>query len=254
MTYISNDVFYVYCTLGESTTERKMNVEKLCVGCEECNQKSPLFEVLNEEELMLINKDRYSVRFHEGEVILKQGTQANYFISIIEGFARMYIEGHNDRNLILDYVKPWRLVGGPGAQLNDKHKYSIVAVQETLVCFIDVKNFKKVLASNHRFSDIFLGMCSVNYSRALDRMVGLSQKQMHGRISDALIYLSEDIYNSKTIGGEISRQDIADYTSMSKDSAIRILKEFERDSIIILEGRTIEILDSERLHAISQKG
>ncbi len=231
-----------------------MNVEKLCVGCENCKHQAPLFEALNETEMELINKDRYSVRFHEGEVILKQGTQASFFISVVEGFARMYIEGHNDRNLILDFIKPWRLVGGPGAQLNDKHKYSVVAVQETLVCFIDVTNFKKVLASNHSFADLFLSMCSGNYSRALDRMVGLSQKQMHGRISDALIYLSEEIYEDKTIGGEISRQDIADYTSMSKDSAIRILKEFERDGIIILNGRAIEILDKNRLHAISRKG
>ena len=231
-----------------------MNVEKLCVGCDDCNQKSTLFGALNEEELNLINKDRYSVRFHEGEVILKQGTQANYFISVIEGFAKMYIEGHHDRNLILDFLKPWRLVGGPGAQLNEKHKYSVVAVQETLVCFIDVLNFKKVLASNARFSELFCAMCSENYSKALDRMVGLSHKQMHGRISDALIYLSEEIYEGGIIRAEISRQDIADYTSMSKDSAIRILKEFERDQIILLDGRNIEVLDRDRLHAISRKG
>ena len=103
-----------------------MNVEKLCEGCEKCNQKSPLFEILNEEELKIVNKDRYSVRFHEGEVILKQGTQANFFISVIEGFAKMYIEGHNDRKLILDFIKPWKLVGGPGAQFNGKHRYSVV--------------------------------------------------------------------------------------------------------------------------------
>ena len=231
-----------------------MNVDKLCIGCEKCNLKAPLFQTLNEEELKIINKDRYSVRFHEGEVILKQGTQANFSISVIEGFAKMYIEGHNDRNLILDFIKPWRLVGGPGAQLNEKHKYSVVAIQETLVCFIDNENFKKALSLNARFSEKVLAMCSNNYSRALERMVGLSQKQMHGRISDALIYLSEEIYEGNKIGGEISRQDIADYTSMSKDSAIRILKEFERDGIIVLDGRTIEILDNKRLHDISQKG
>lgn len=231
-----------------------MNVEKLCVGCDTCNKKAPLFQALSDEELKLVNKDRYSVRFHEGEVILKQGTQASYYISVIEGFAKMYIEGHSDRKLILDFIKPWKLVGGPGAQLNDKHRYSVVAVQETLVCFIDVNNFKKVLDTNSRFSEQFLVMCSGNYNRALDRMVGLSQKQMHGRISDALIYLSEEIYLGATISAEISRQDIADYTSMSKDSAIRILKEFERDSIIKLDGRIIEIMDSKRLHDISQKG
>lgn len=231
-----------------------MNVEKLCVGCDNCNEKAALFHCLNDEELKIVNKDRYSVRFHEGEVILKQGTQANYYISVIEGFAKMYIEGFNDRKLILDFIKPWKLVGGLGAQMNDKHRFSVVAVQETLVCFIDVQNFKKVLFSNPAFSEQLLELCSGNYNRALERMVGLSQKQMHGRISDALIYLSEEIYSGPTVGAEITRQDIADYTSMSKDSAIRILKEFERDGIINLDGRIIEVVDSLRLHAISQKG
>ena len=77
---------------------------------------------------------------------------------------------------------------------------------------------------------------------------------MHGRIADALIYLTDEIYESVRIGPDISRQDIADYTSMSKDSAIRILKEFERDNIIRLEGKTIEVVDGDRLHSISVNG
>ena len=231
-----------------------MNVAKLCNGCDDCNQKAPMFQVLSEEELRILNKDRYSVRFHEGEVILKQGTRADYLISVVEGFAKTCIEGHNERNLILDYIKPWRMVGGPAAHVGDKHRYSVIAVQETLVCFIDVKNFTRVLALNGEFSEKVLIHCSGNYLAALERMVGLSQKQMHGRIADALIYLSKEIYKSTVVGGEISRQDMADYTSMSKDSAIRILKEFERDEIIILDGKRIEILSDERLQEISQRG
>jgi len=213
-----------------------------------------MFEVLNEEELRLINKDRYSVRFHECEVIIKQGTQATHLVSIVEGFAKMYIEGHNDRNLILNFVKPWTLVGGPGAHVNGKHRYSVLAIQETLVCFIDSNNFKKVLSMNGKFAEQVLIHCASNYHGALDRMVGLSQKQMHGRVADALLYLTEEVYQSDVIGSEISRQDLADYTSLSKDSGIRILKEFERDSIVTLEDRKIQVLDSERLHAISQNG
>ena len=231
-----------------------MNVGKLCKGCDDCNQKSSMFQVLTDEELVILNKDRYSVRFHEGEVILKQGTKADYLISVVEGFAKTCIEGHNERNLILDYITPWRLVGGPAAHIGDKHRYSVIAVQETLVCFIDVKNFTRVLSLNGAFSEQVLIHCSGNYLSALERMVGLSQKQMHGRIADALIYLSKEIYNSPSVGSDISRQDMADYTSMSKDSAIRILKEFERDEIIILDGKRIEILSDERLHEISQRG
>jgi len=107
---------------------------------------------------------------------------------------------------------------------------------------------------NGEFAKAYLSLCSANYGRSLERMVSLSQKQMHGRIADALIYLSEEIYESNKVGADISRQDIADYTSMSKDSAIRILKEFERDKVIRLEGKTIEVIDNDRLQSVSVNG
>lgn len=231
-----------------------MKTDKLCISCENCNKRSPLFASLSNDELKLLNDERHSVLFHEGEVILKQGTRADYLVSVVEGFAKMYIEGIQNRNLILDFVKPWKLMGGPSGMVKEKHRYSVMAIQETLVCFIDMGNLKKVLASNSEFATQFLIYCSKNYQAALDRLVGISQKQMHGRVADAMIYLSEDIYNSKTIGEEISRQDIAEYTAMSKDSAIRVLKEFERDQIISLHGRQIEVLDSGKLHDIADKG
>lgn len=231
-----------------------MKRDKNCTGCDECNSRSPLFAPLTAEELKLLNTDRYSVRFHKGEMIIKQGTRTDYLVSIIEGFSKMYVEGINNRNLVLDFVKPPRLVGGPGAQLEGKHRYSVVAIRETLVCFLDLGNFKKVLASNSKFSEQFLIHCSGNYLAALDRMVAITQKQMHGRMADALIYLSKTIYDSQSIGEEISRMDIAEYTCMSKDSAIRVLKEFERDQIINLHGKQIEVLDANKLNEIADKG
>ena len=231
-----------------------MKTDKNCTGCDDCNRRAPLFDSLTVDELRVLNKDRYSVRFHKREVILKQGTRANYLISLIEGFAKMYIEGDHGRNLVLDFINPPRVLGGPGAQIEGKHKYSVVAIRETLVCFIDLEKFKQVFASSSIFAEHFLIHCSGNYLTALDRMVGISQKQMHGRMADALIYLSEDIYKSKTIGEEISRQDIAEYTCMSKDSAIRVLKEFERDQILSLHGKQVEVLDSDRLREIADKG
>ena len=231
-----------------------MRTDKKCIGCNECNSRAPLFNALTEEELKILNQDRYSVRFNKGEVILKQGTKANYLLSLIEGFAKIYIEGDHGRNLVLDFANPPRIMGGPGAQMEGRHKYSVVAIRETLVCFIDLESFRKVFASSTRFAEQFLIHCSGNYLAALDRMVGISQKQMHGRMADALIYLSEKVYLSKTIGDDISRQDIAEYTSMSKDSDIRVLKEFERDQIIDLQGRKISVLNPKKLYEIADTG
>ena len=254
MTDLYQSLFFSILCLSRKSLLGSMKTDKLCIGCEDCNNKSPLFASLTEDELKVLNKDRYSVRFHKGEVILKQGTRANYLLSLIEGFAKMYIEGDHGRNLVLDFITPPRLLGGPGAQIDGKHKYSVVAIRETLVCFIDLDSFRKVFASSSKFAEHFLIHCSGNYLAALDRMVGISQKQMHGRMADALIHLSEDIYRGKAIGEEISRQDIAEYTCMSKDSAIRVLKEFERDHIVSLNGRQVEVIDPSKLREIADKG
>ena len=57
---------------------------------------------------------------------------------------------------------------------------------------------------------------------------------------------------SRGLGDVYKRQ--AEYTCMSKDSAIRVLKEFERDQIVSLHGREIEVLDSRKLGEISARG
>jgi CRP/FNR family transcriptional regulator len=97
----------------------------------------------------------------------------------------------------------------------------------------------------------YCGTCS---TRTFERFVSLTQKQMHGRIADVLIYLAENIYNNQTFEIALSRQDISEFSGMSKDSAIRILKEFESEGIIEANGKTISINKMDLLKEISAKG
>jgi len=85
-------------------------------------------------------------------------------------------------------------------------------------------------------------------------MISLTQKQMHGRMADGLLYLSQDFFQSDNFKLHLSRQEIADLTAMSKDSAIRILKDFERDGLISLNGNELSILNMDQLRNISLKG
>jgi len=49
-------------------------------------------------------------------------------------------------------------------------------------------------------------------------------------------------------------QDLADMSGMSKESAIRILREFKDENIIQVNGNDFEIINSEHLVKISQTG
>ncbi len=225
-----------------------------CTNCNQCNHKAPIFKMLNEEELAILNQNRYEVGFKTGENILKQGTASSHLIMLTAGIAKMYIEGLDNKNLILELILPWKIYGGPGIYVDNRYHYSITAIEPCTVCFIDTQNIKALLRTNGDFTEAFVGNCSFSSVRTFERLVSLTQKQMHGRIADILIYLCKEIYQSDTFELSLSRQDIGDLSGMTKDSAIRILKEFENEGIIKVEGKKIGLLNKELLPEISIRG
>jgi CRP-like cAMP-binding protein len=225
-----------------------------CVNCNKCNQRIALFNGLTDEELFIINDKRYEVHFKIGENIIKQGTLSSNLIFLTNGMAKEYIEGYDKRNLILEIIKPWSIFGGTGIYVDMRYHYSVSALEETTACFIDTVNFKKLIRINPDFTERFMNYCGTCSTNTFERFLSITQKQMPGRIADALIYLAETIYNNTSFNLNLSRQDISEFSGMSKDSAIRILKEFESENIIQASGKKISILKMDLLKEISVKG
>lgn len=228
--------------------------ETKCKDCMDCGFKSPMFNHLTKTELKLINQHRFEVKFKKGETIRKQGTFLSHVISLNSGLAKLYIEGLDDKDLILRIIKPSQFIGGPGMYYDQRHHYSVAALVETSACFIDVKIFKEIIQTNAAFASEFMKEFSIKMLLTYDRLISLTQKQIPGRMADALIYLSKEIFNSNLIEGKLSNQDLADLTSMSKDSGVKILREFKNEGILTIEKNTIEVIDMEALHKISNIG
>jgi CRP-like cAMP-binding protein len=225
-----------------------------CTDCSECMNRAPYFRFLSEAELQEINRDRYSIRYKPGEMILKQGTSASHVLSLIDGTVKIYIEGIGDRNLLLSLQQPYALLGGPGLHTDRKVHYSISALSGVTICFIKLENFNRVMELNSRFSNQLIQHISRHAVMMFNKVVSLTQKQMHGRMADGLLYLANDFYSSHSFEIQLSRQEMGDLTAMSKDSAIRILKDFERDGIISLNGNNLSVKDMDQLYDISLKG
>lgn len=222
-------------------------------NCVDCNCTSTIFQTLSKPELELINQNRYEVSFKAGEIMFKQGTPSPHFLCLTSGLAKLYIEGYG-KNLILSLVKPVEYILGPGTYVDNRHHYSASAVEDSTACLVDVSTFKKMIRNNPDFADDFIQRISLMTIFNFDQFLSLTQKQMNGRIADALFYLSEKIYAGNPFEMTISRQDLADISGMSKESAIRILKEFKDEGILSVDGNTMHILNPQQLKQISQTG
>jgi CRP/FNR family transcriptional regulator, polysaccharide utilization system transcription regulator len=201
----------------------------------------------------MINSNRFEVSFKAGEIMFKQGTPSPHFLCLTTGLAKLYIEGYG-KNLILSLVKPVEYILGPGIYVDNRHHYSASAVEDSTACLVEVNTFKQIMRTNLEFANEFIRRISIMTIFNFDQMISLTQKQMNGRIADALLYLSEQIYCCNPFDLTISRQDLADISCMSKESAIRILKEFKDEGILTVNGSTVYILNPQQLKKISQTG
>ncbi len=222
--------------------------------CSCCNLKLNIFRFLTDDELSQINKNRFEVHFNKGETIFKQGGPFTHVACITQGMAKVYLEGNKGKNVILKIMRPTEMVGGPGFPVDYRHHFSMTAITEARACFIDIHDFELMMKSNQQFAMEFLKHLNKATINIYEKLQNLTQKHMHGRIAETLLYLSNAVYHKPDFETTLTRQDIADLSAMTKESAIRILKEFKDDGIIDFTSNEFHIIKPDQLEVISKTG
>ena len=231
-----------------------MSVVNLISSCETCTRRWKNFQHLTKEELNLVNDNRYEATFKPGEIILKQGSPSSNALFMASGMAKTYIEGINGKNFILNIALPGSLILGPGAYVNSRQTYTVAAITTVQACFINFDIFRQIVRTNGSFAEGLLEDISAKSLGSLTSMVNLSQKKMHGRLADALLYFSDVVFKSDEYEMIFSRQELGEMTNMAKECVVRILKELEDSGVIYSDSSKIKILDREKLLQISLKG
>jgi CRP-like cAMP-binding protein len=231
-----------------------MSVVNLISSCETCTRRWKNFQHLTKEELNLVNDNRYEATFKPGEILIKQGSPTSNALFMASGLAKTYIEGQNGKNFILSIALPGRLILGPGAYVDSRHTYTVAAITAVQACFINFEIFRHLVRVNGMFAESLLEDISAKSLGSLTRMVNLSQKKMHGRLADALLYFSDVVFKNDDYEMILSRQELGEMTNMAKECVVRILKELEDSGVIYSDSSKIKILDRDRLVQISVKG
>ena len=119
---------------------------------------------------------------------------------------------------------------------------------------IDVEVFQTILNENHAFShEIVLELCR-NELESFHRCANRTQKLLRGNMADALLEFSDKIFMSDTFTLPLSQVELANLVDTSRESVSRILTEFDKDGIIQLKGKEIQITNKKSLQLVSQNG
>lgn len=222
--------------------------------CNQCRKRIEVFRVLRDEDFSLIEETRYEVLYHAGETIFKQGTAFTHTICILDGLVKVYIESENRKNFILSLIGPGEMVGSPGLFLDNMHYFSVVAVEDTMVCCVERQVIEQVVRNNGLFAIELLKRANSRDISHFKKIGTLTQKQMPGRVAEVILYIYNKIYKTNPFILTITRQDIADMASITKEGTIRVLKDFKDAGLISLNGNELNILNEKALKSVSENG
>lgn len=212
------------------------------------------FDMLTEEELARVEGNQVTLNYKKGEVICKQGSQASHVILLEQGLVKAYLEGP-PKNLILTIMPAGQLIGLPSIyEGNNTFLYSVSTYIDSVVKMINVDIIKELIQSNAGFASRIINLLNESTAQSYGRFFSLMQKQLHGRMADILLCLSQRIFKSKAFHLPLSRNDLAELTGMSTESVIRIFKDFKDNGLISVQNKTIELLDTAKLEMISERG
>ncbi len=211
---------------------------------------------LSEEFKNIINTDAYKTRveYLKGETIFKQGAFAPYVLYVVEGLAKVFLQTGIDKNINISVVSKGEFLAFSSVFGEPVHTYSAQAITNSKICMIEKESFQRILLNNPEFA---LNITSQNYrteKHLLEIIRNLSYKQMRGKLASALIYLCQPDFLQQNIFDFLTRQDIADFAAISTESAIKFLKEFEKEKLLTLDGKKVIIRDFSQLENISKSG
>jgi len=229
-----------------------MGFEKTLI-CFDCSMASPVFCSLKPDEIARMDEHRVEVTFKPGETIMKSWTPNTHVISFFEGLAKISLEGIGGKNFILDFVRPPAFFSGPGF-LDNKNHLTISAVELCKLCLIDMDTFLAIMKGNARMAFAFMENSNNFILNLVNKMESLLVKHHHGRVAEALLYLSREIYYSNPFKLSISKQELAEMTGLSKESVSRILHEFIHEGLIQTTGKSFHLLKQDMLDQISRNG
>jgi CRP/FNR family transcriptional regulator len=213
-----------------------------------------VFSLLNEEAVEELCNNKTEQFFRKGEVINHEGEKITTFKYLKSGLVKLYRRTPRGDEQVITITRPFEFVINMSIFSEERYQYSVSALEDSTVCIVKLDFIKALFLKNGAFAMGLLTKISAINDKIISQTLDIRQKNLVGRVAYVLLYFTRDIYHSRVFDLPVSRKEIADYIGMSTANVIRTLSDFKKEGIIRVFGKTIEVVDVDKLEAISRRG
>lgn len=231
-----------------------MNEKKKYCSCASCDFRAVVFSTLQESSVEELCDHKEEQFYRKGEIINHEGEKISDFKYLKSGLVKLYRRTLSGDEQVITITRPFEFVSNMSIFSEDRYQYSVSALEDSVVCMVKLDFIKDLFLRNGSFAMGLLTKISRINDKIISQTLDIRQKNLIGRVAYVLLYFTNDIYKSRVFDLPVSRKEIADYIGMSTANVIRTLSDFKKEGIIRVFGKTIEIVDLNKLEVIARHG
>jgi len=191
----------------------------------------------------------------KGQRILMEGVESDGVYFINTGKVKVFKSDKDDKQLILRFAKSGEILGFCSMDERREQPVSAMALDDTVICYLDNKVFMRIIRDNPEFALGLLKFYNEELMEVENKSLKLARMNVPGKVADALVTMYEAYGtngNNRTLNLALSRQDIANLAGTTKEQVSKSLSEFKSKGLINTKGKQIDILNFEALNVMAQ--
>jgi len=218
-----------------------------------CAKKVPIFSSLTEKELAGVVAKTGHREYLKGEILCNEGDLGASLYIVNEGTIKLIKTNRDGKEQIIRILTPGSFFGEYYLFNDDEnYNYTAVAIEKVKICTLDKVDMDDIISANPEITVKILKELSKSLVVMENLIQTLSTKDVEVRLAFILYDFSKkygEVVDGKTvITLPVSKEEMANYTGVTRETLSRKLSKFSTNNIIELKGnRTIIILDNEKL-------
>jgi CRP/FNR family transcriptional regulator len=235
-------------------------MEESCRNCEHklCARRVPIFSNLEEHELQQVVALIRRKRYQKGENLLFEWGELQGLVIINQGKAKAYSNTLEGKEQILHIFYPGDFFGEKNLFVDKKTAYSVKAIEPVAICMISKKDFQSLIRKYPGITSKILEALVIKIENLENMIENMGSKSVDARMSKVLLDFMErsldieKVENTEIFNLPLSREELANYIGVSRETVSRKLTGLQDLGIIRLIGnKKIQILDENKLRELS---
>jgi CRP-like cAMP-binding protein len=218
-------------------------------------RETPIFRKLSPADRATVARAASLRTFRKGETIFEQDTASDAFYTIASGRVKIFRMLPTGKDMILEVFGAGDPLGAIAVYDERPFPASAVAIEETMCVVIPRQHFFGLLEAHPSLvRGLLLGM-TVRLVELTNRLAELSGTRIEPRFARLFLKLASEMGRTAPGGTHVplvlSRQELADMTGTTIETAIRIMSRWGKHDIVRTEKDGFLVVDRAKLDALA---